>query len=66
LRKGHGKKLIEASKVFDLFMTPVFHNASRDGMKGQMVHDLSANAFAVVHLDSSKKSLGAQGDQMED
>ena len=59
LRKGHGKELIEASKVFDLVMTPVFRNASREGVKGQVVHDLSENEFAVVHLDSPKKSLGA-------
>jgi len=59
LRKGHGKELVEASKVFDLVMTPVFRNASREGVKGQVVHDLSENEFAVVHLDSPKKSLGA-------
>ena len=59
LRKGHGKELIEASKVFDLVMTPVFRNASREGVKGQVVHNLSENEFAVVHLDSPKKSLGA-------
>ena len=59
LRKGHGKELIEASKVFDLVMTPVFRNASREGVKGQVVRNLSENEFAVVHLDSPKKSLGA-------
>ena len=59
LRKGHGKELIEASKVFHLVMPPVFRNASREGVKGQVVHNLSENEFAVVHLDSPKKSLGA-------
>ena len=58
LRKGHGKKLIEASKVFDLVMTPVFRNASREGVKGQVVHDLSENEFALVHLEIPQKSLG--------
>jgi hypothetical protein len=38
-----------------LVMTPVFRNASREGVKGQVVHDLSENEFAVVHLDSPKK-----------
>ena len=59
LRKGHGKELIEASKVFDLVKPPVFRNASSEGVKGQVVHDLSKNEFAVVHLDSPKESLGA-------
>jgi hypothetical protein len=59
LRKGHGKELIEASKVYDLVMPPVFRNASREGVKGQVVHGLSENEFAVVHLDSPKESLGA-------
>jgi hypothetical protein len=58
LRKGHGKKLIEASKVLDLVMTPVFRNASREGVKGQVVHDLSENEFALVHLEIPQKSLG--------
>jgi hypothetical protein len=58
LRKGHGKELIEASKVFDLVMTPVFRNASREGVKGQVVHDLSENEFALVHLEIPQKSLG--------
>jgi hypothetical protein len=58
LRKGYGKELIEASKVLDLVMTPVFRNASREGVKGQVVHDLSENEFALVHLEIPQKSLG--------
>jgi|GEM_PF-6060648 len=59
LRKVHGQKFNEVSKVFDLVMPPVFLNALREDVKGQVAHDLSENEFAVVHLDIAKKSLGA-------
>jgi hypothetical protein len=39
-------------------MTPVFRNASREGVEGQVVHDLSENKFALVHLEIPQKSLG--------
>jgi len=58
LHKGHGKQLIEESKVFDLVMTPVFRNLLREGVKGQVAHDVSENEFALVHLEIRQKSLG--------
>ena len=38
-------------------MPPVFRNASREGMKWQVAHDLSENKFAAVYLDSPKSHL---------
>ena len=50
LRESHAQVLIEAREAFDLVLALVASNASPESGERQVLHDLSENEFAMVHL----------------
>ncbi len=60
LREGHGEKLVQARKRFDLALAPIVRHATAKGRQRQMLHHLRKHQLALIHC-FSPRSCSSQG-----